>query len=176
MEQINNRSEASLRSSWKLLISLIFFLVALVIVALGYLLLEDQIHEYLNRKSYTAEELNSIAFQATKYDEVEDFNKVVNGIHVRTGLHADPNIQTVIGTCTSCHSAKLITQNRATRDGWEEMIRWMQETQGLPELGKAEPVVLDYLAKYYAPENIGRRKNIDMESVKWYVLNLEEEG
>jgi len=103
-------------------------------------------------------------------DSIAAFNKVENGIHLRTGLKDDPHLQTVIGACTPCHSAQLITQNRATRDGWEGMIRWMQESQGLGELGQAEPVILDYLAQYYAPEETGRRKNLDMSSIEWYEL------
>jgi hypothetical protein len=53
------------------------------------------------------------------------------------------------------------------------MIRWMQATQGLWDLGKNEPIVLDYLAKYYAPEDVGRRANIDVAEVEWFILNLE---
>lgn len=102
----------------------------------------------------------------------DDWNKVVDGIHVRTGLKDDPNIQTVIGACTTCHSAQLITQNRATRSGWEGMIRWMQETQNLTDLGQAEPVILDYLAKYYPPEETGRRKNLELYDSDWYELKL----
>ena len=75
----------------------------------------------------------------------------------------------------ACHSAKLVTQNRATRDGWEEMIRWMQAKQGLGDLGANEPVILDYLAANYAPEEIGRRANLNVESIKWYVLDLESQ-
>lgn len=97
-------------------------------------------------------------------------NLVVDGIHQQTGLHDDPNLHTIIGACTPCHSAQLITQNRATREGWEGMIRWMQKTQGLMQLGDAEPVILDYLAKYYAPEETGRRKNLDVASIEWYIL------
>ncbi|WP_235297053.1 hypothetical protein [Portibacter marinus] len=99
-----------------------------------------------------------------------EFNKVEDGIHLRTGLHDDPNLQLVIGACTPCHSADLITQNRATREGWEGMIRWMQETQGLGDLGQGEPVILDYLAQYYSPEETGRRKNLVIAEEDWYQL------
>ncbi|MEL6191568.1 MAG: hypothetical protein AAFR66_05950 [Bacteroidota bacterium] len=56
---------------------------------------------------------------------------VENGIHVATGFKAEGDYMTVIANCTSCHSSKLILQNRATKEGWEEMIRWMQQTQNL---------------------------------------------
>ena len=85
-----------------------------------------------------------------------------------TGLADDPNIQIIAANCTACHSAKLVTQNRATREGWKSMIRWMQKTQNLWELGKNEDIILDYLAKNYAPENKGRRAQL--ENIEWYEL------
>ena len=96
--------------------------------------------------------------------------EVVDGIHVPTGLVVAEGFETVKATCTACHSAQLVTQNRATRAGWEEMIRWMQRTQGLWDLGEQEPVILDYLARHYAPEAVGRRANIDVEAIQWYLL------
>jgi len=104
----------------------------------------------------------------------EDWDKVENGIHLQTGLAYDRNFDIVRANCTACHSGKLIAQNRATREGWQQMIRWMQETQGLWELGVNEPKILDYLAEHYAPEETGRRANIDMAAVEWYILDLED--
>jgi len=106
-------------------------------------------------------------------EEVDDFDRVENGIHVMTGLAYDDNFQAVRSSCTSCHSAQLIIQNRASREGWLEIIRWMQATQGLTDLGDREPQILDYLAKHYAPKDTGRRPNIDMAAIEWYTLNLE---
>ena len=73
-------------------------------------------------------------------------------------LQDDPNKTIVQAHCTGCHSAALITQNRLTRQGWLDTIRWMQEKQGLWPLGEQETVILDYLEKYYYPETTGRRK------------------
>lgn len=103
----------------------------------------------------------------------EDWDKVENGIHVTSGLVYVDNFDIIRANCTACHSGKLVAQNRATREGWKQMIRWMQETQGLWDLGKNEPIILDYLAKYYAPQEVGRRANIDMAEVEWYILELE---
>lgn len=103
----------------------------------------------------------------------DNWDKVVDGIHVRTGLAFDENFQLVNGVCTACHSAKLVTQNRATREGWKEMILWMQDTQGLHDLGENEKPILDYLAKHYAPEEIGRRANLNIDEIEWYILDLE---
>jgi hypothetical protein len=98
-----------------------------------------------------------------------DSTDVENGIHLPTGLIVDVGCQEVMTTCGACHSLDLVTQNRATRDGWKDIIVWMQETQKLWDLGPQEDVILDYLAKNYAPENSGRRKNLT--NIEWYPLN-----
>ncbi len=74
----------------------------------------------------------------------------------------------VIANCTGCHSGKLVTQNRATREGWTNMIRWMQRTQNLKDLGEDEQKILDYLTENYAPTEQGRRANLEVE--EWYDL------
>ena len=52
----------------------------------------------------------------------------------------------VIANCTACHSGRLVQQNRATRDGWREIIRWMQATQKLWHLEpQVEDAILGYL-------------------------------
>jgi hypothetical protein len=99
---------------------------------------------------------------------------VQDGIHVATGLVYADGFELVQTQCTACHSAKLITQNRASRAGWEQMIRWMQATQGLWDLGDKERPILDYLATHYAPEEESRRANLDLEAIEWYILELED--
>ncbi|WP_335965253.1 monoheme cytochrome C [Galbibacter sp. PAP.153] len=95
-------------------------------------------------------------------------NDIKDGIHTETGFVAGDGLDEVIGNCTNCHSAKLVTQNRMSRDGWLATIRWMQETQNLWDLGDQEDIILDYLATYYAPEDKGRRENLIVE--EWYEL------
>ncbi len=107
--------------------------------------------------------------------EDDDWDRVENGIHVQTGLVYDEGFDVVRGTCTACHSAKLVTQNRATREGWKDMIVWMQETQGLWDLGSNEPIILDYLTKHYAPEEIERRPGLNMAEIEWYILEIDQE-
>ncbi|MBC7923569.1 MAG: hypothetical protein H7Z75_21035 [Ferruginibacter sp.] len=47
--------------------------------------------------------------------------------------------------------------------------RRMQRTQKLGDLGSNEPLILDYLAKHYAPtENPGRRP--PLKDIQWYML------
>ncbi len=75
-----------------------------------------------------------------------------------TGLIIASGFEEVKQTCTVCHSPMLITQNKADRDGWLEMIRWMQDKQGLQELEPAlENQILDYLATNYGPLAASRR-------------------
>jgi len=91
---------------------------------------------------------------------------IVDGLDVETGLIAGKNYKLVKQNCTYCHSAKLITQNRMDRSGWETTIKWMQETQNLPPLYDNEEPILDYLSTYYAPKKRGRRA--PLENIEWY--------
>ena len=94
--------------------------------------------------------------------------QIENGIDVVSGFVAEGNYELVKTSCTGCHSGKLVLQNRATRDGWKDMIRWMQAEQGLWDLGDNEEKILDYLSAYYAPEESGRRKALTVE--EWYEI------
>ena len=75
----------------------------------------------------------------------------------------------VVANCVHCHGHKLITQNSASREGWQNMIIWMQETQGLWPLGPNEDKILDYLAEHFAPQNKGRRS--PLTDIEWYELD-----
>jgi hypothetical protein len=75
-----------------------------------------------------------------------------------SGLIVDDHWELVRAHCGACHSTRLVTQNRGSRETWLKMIRWMQETQGLWALnGPQEDAILDYLAKNYAPAAAARR-------------------
>lgn len=74
-----------------------------------------------------------------------------------TGLVIAKGFELVKAHCTACHSGKLVSQNKMSRESWLATIRWMQKTQGLWPLGEAEGVILDYLATNYHPVNVGRR-------------------
>ncbi|MDT0538985.1 monoheme cytochrome C [Croceitalea sp. P059] len=98
----------------------------------------------------------------------ENNDLITDGIHVATGFVDDEHLQVVIQNCTSCHSAKLVTQNRMSKEGWKATIKWMQETQNLWDLGQNEAKIVSYLAKNYAPEHQGRRAHIEV--AEWYEL------
>ncbi|MEL6254322.1 MAG: cytochrome C [Bacteroidota bacterium] len=112
--------------------------------------------------------MDSSSANEKKEEKTITGEEVVDGIDVMTGFVAEGDYRIVKANCLGCHSSKLILQNRATREGWEEMIRWMQETQKLHDLGPMEGKILDYLASYYAPKKEGRRKTLEVD--EWYVI------
>lgn len=85
----------------------------------------------------------------------------------QSGLIVDTGYEQVQAQCTACHSSRLIVQNRSNREGWQAMIRWMQDTQGLWSLEDSEPVILDYLARNYGPISSGRRRSLEVEEWRW---------
>lgn len=118
---------------------------------------------------------STVATTQLEQKEAEASNPAVAHVEDRaattdeeTGLILDAGWQLVKANCTGCHAAALVTQNRASREGWEGMIRWMQRTQKLWDLGENEKAILDYLAKNYAPEQKGRRENL--KNIEWYEL------
>ena len=66
------------------------------------------------------------------------------------GLPAGAGREEVFYLCAACHSLKLVTQQGLPRYRWDELLTWMTEKQGMPELdGTERSVVLDYLAEHY---------------------------
>lgn len=64
----------------------------------------------------------------------------------------------VASTCATCHSGKLVAQNRGTRRDWDERLRWMQAKHNLWELPEATRTqILDYLAKNYGIDDDAAR-------------------
>ncbi len=78
-----------------------------------------------------------------------------------TGLIVAPGWQQVRAHCGGCHSHRLVTAQRADRQTWLDMIRWMQATQNLWQFdAETEAEILDYLAAHYAPQPNRRRAPI----------------
>jgi hypothetical protein len=108
---------------------------------------------------------------AAEYVSVEtedDFDKIENGIHVRTGFKDAEGLMTVVNNCTNCHSSRLVIQNRMNEERWIATIRWMQETQNLWDLGKNEAIIVNYLVTNYPPQKKGRREIL--RNISWYEL------
>lgn len=114
----------------------------------------------------------AIIFYGPRQTQVEltevDPELIENGIHVRTGLIEADGLQTVITNCITCHSSKLIIQNRMGEEQWNATIRWMQKTQGLWHLGENQKVIVDYLTTNYPLLEKGRRP--PLTDIDWYSL------
>ena len=79
-------------------------------------------------------------------------------VDAATGLVEAPGWQQVRAHCGGCHSHALVTAQRADRNTWLEIIRWMQRTQNLWQFEPAvESAILDYLAANYPPQPNRRR-------------------
>ena len=95
-----------------------------IVAAIGILFL-------LSNPDWTRKKASEVEPEYVSIQESDDFDKIENGIHVRTGLIEADGLMTVVNNCTNCHSAKLVTQNRMNEERWIATIRWMQETQNL---------------------------------------------
>ncbi|PIB38945.1 monoheme cytochrome C [Maribacter sp. 4G9] len=113
-------------------------------------------------------EANSKEVELTDSD-ANNPDLIVNGIHVRTGLVEGEGLTEVITNCTTCHSSKLIIQNRMGTEQWNATIRWMQETQGLWDLGENQDIIVDYLTTNYPTFKKGRRAALT--DIEWYPLD-----
>ena len=142
------------RSKLLIFFSVTFFLLVGAVIAVKYFQKDNQSENPVPEKMV----------------RVSDNEEIRDSIHVATGLIADEGLNLVIAHCTGCHSAQLITQNRATKEGWVRVIRWMQETQNLWDLGESEEAIVHYLTKNYSPELRGRRT--PLTDIEWY--DLEE--
>lgn len=101
-------------------------------------------------------------------EDSDDPNKIVDGIHVRTGLVEAKGLMAVVNNCTNCHSAELVIQNRMDKERWISTIRWMQKTQNLWDLRDNEEIIVDYLVTNYPPIKKGRRE--PLTNIDWYEL------
>lgn len=171
-DHLNEKQKQAYRKRWLGTIGLIVQTVSAIFFAIVglflFALFQPAISGWFHRPELVPVEVS----QRRIAEKKADLDRVENGIHLETGFIVAEGWETVRATCTACHSAKLVTQNKATREGWESMIRWMQETQGLWDLGDQEGAILDYLAAHYAPEEASRRANLDVEAIEWYLLEL----
>jgi hypothetical protein len=82
-------------------------------------------------------------------------------VDVASGLIKNPGWEQVRAHCGGCHSHALVTGQRADRNTWLEIIRWMQKTQNLWQFQpQVETQILDYLAANYPPQPNRRRAPI----------------
>ena len=78
-----------------------------------------------------------------------------------TGLKKAGDWELVRNNCVACHSARLITQQRGSKEQWLAMIRWMQKSQNLWQFDPdTEARIVGYLAEYYPPRDQSRRASL----------------
>ncbi|PRX56496.1 monoheme cytochrome C [Flagellimonas meridianipacifica] len=150
-----NRFKSQVETLYRKLI-IGFSIILLCIFSLLYVILNPSVFERQPDKT------DLVDIQEVEEDLIE------NGIHVATGFVDGDGLTEVIQNCTNCHSAKLVTQNRMSKEGWVATIRWMQETQNLWDLGNNEEIIVNYLATNYAPDKKGRRDILT--DIDWYTL------
>lgn len=137
----------------------VFSLVVIVSCFLIYVMINPEFFVF-NKSEVTS--------NYTAIEDDENWDKIENGIHLRTGLKEGVGLMETVNNCTNCHSAKLITQNRMDANRWAATIDWMQETQNLWDLGKNEAIIINYLVTNYPVKKKGRRAAL--ENIEWYEL------
>jgi hypothetical protein len=66
------------------------------------------------------------------------------------GLAPGPGQEVVYNTCNVCHSIQLVTQQRLSRERWDELLEGMVEEQGMAEPAPEDrELILDYLGAHY---------------------------
>jgi len=64
-----------------------------------------------------------------------------------------PGASKTFYSCTPCHSERIVAQQGLTRGGWDELLDWMVEEQGMAELdADVREVILGYLETEYGPD------------------------
>lgn len=144
----------------KKVIRLVFVLFSLFLIAGGLVMYYAVNPDFFSRSP----KAETIAYIPAEEDE----DRIENGIHLRTGLIEAEGLMTVVNNCTNCHSSKLVIQNRMNTERWNAVIKWMQETQNLWDLGKNQEVIVNYLVTNYPPKELGRRA--PLTNIEWYEL------
>lgn len=68
------------------------------------------------------------------------------------GLPRTPGFETVAAWCGACHSLALVMQQNQPAEGWDRLLSWMVEVQGMPAPKADERAELvSYLAREFGP-------------------------
>ncbi len=154
----HDKFKAQIKSIYRLL-STLLILFAVTALAIIYLISDPSLSFFKNAEPIP---------EYVTLENEDDFDKIENGIHLRTGLKEAEGLMTVVNNCTNCHSALLVMQNRMNEERWIATIRWMQESQNLWDLGKNEDIIVNYLVTNYPPTKKGRREVLT--NITWYEL------
>ncbi len=70
-----------------------------------------------------------------------------------------PGREETFYACVACHGTAVIRRSRLTREGWDELMDWMTEKQGMARLeGEDRRVIVDYLARAFPPGTRQQRR------------------
>ncbi len=95
-----------------------------------------------------AEEENETAEDVKKAEASGEGEETIEGDFGKLKVAA--GVEETYYTCTACHSEMIVAQQGLSREGWEKMLKWMVDEQGMDEI--AEPdhtIILDYLTAHY---------------------------
>ena len=74
------------------------------------------------------------------------------------GMPKDEGRLEVFGYCGSCHSIDLVLQQGLTRAVWEEvLVEMVRDQEMVPLRDDVRRKVIDYLEKYYGPDQRARK-------------------
>jgi hypothetical protein len=66
------------------------------------------------------------------------------------GLPRSKGVEIVAGYCSACHSLALVMQQRQSREGWDELLNWMVEKQGMADPDPTtRAAILGYLSREF---------------------------
>ena len=55
--------------------------------------------------------------------------------------------------CTACYSLRIVIEQQQTRDGWDYLLTWVTEKQGMAEpFPEGRKILLDYLTREFGVE------------------------
>jgi hypothetical protein len=67
------------------------------------------------------------------------------------GLPRTQGFETVAAYCSACHSLQIVMAQRQSREGWDYLLHWMVEKQGMaPPAPDTREEILDYLSTAFA--------------------------
>ena len=70
------------------------------------------------------------------------------------GLPRSNGFEETAAYCTACHSLRIVMQQQQTRDGWDYLLTWMSEKQGMAKpYPDDRELLLDYLTREFGSES-----------------------
>ena len=67
------------------------------------------------------------------------------------GLPRSAGVDSVAAWCSACHTLQIVMQQRQSRDGWNYLLHWMVDKQGMAEPpAETRAEILDYLSREFS--------------------------